>query len=104
MEKIGSNFVHGDANFEIRDSNFVLGDANFEIRGSNFVLGDANFEIRDSNFVIGDANVVNMYSTICLNSKFKSVRVLLDELPRNFYVFSRTSFINSNNAGRMNVA
>ena len=48
--------------------------------------------------------VVNMYSTICLNSKFKSVRVLLDELPRNFYVFSRTSFISPNNASRMNVA
>ena len=29
-------------------------------------------------------HVVNMYLTFCLNSKFKPVRVLLDELPRNF--------------------
>jgi hypothetical protein len=28
--------------------------------------------------------VVNMYLTFCLNLKFKPVRVLLDELPRNF--------------------
>ena len=41
-----------------------------------------------------------MYSTISLNSKFKSVRVLLDELPRNFYVLSRTSFISPKNASR----
>ena len=28
--------------------------------------------------------VVNMHLTFCLNSKFNPVRVLLDELPRNF--------------------
>ena len=50
--------------------------------------------------VVTKLYVVNMYLTICLNSKFKSVRVLLDELPRNFYVFSRTSFISSKNPSR----
>ena len=65
----------------------------------------------ESGFFLIDINqhallhsVVNMNLTICLNSKFKPVMVLLDELPRNFYVFSRSSFISPNNASRMNVA